>query len=138
MGDTVKKYHTDLEHKIYPGDIRVHDVSKYYAEDGTDLRDFKNADRAAGNFNEPMIYESPDGGKTIKSRPANNPPKKDKYVQQVKKNFEQRSQLGISKYNTTLERTDVDLLGWLTHLQEELMDATLYIERLKDEATKNS
>ena len=87
MGDTVKKYHTDLEHKIYPGDIRVHDVSKYYAEDGTDLRDFKNADRAAGNFNEPMIYESPDGGKTIKSRPANNPPKKDKYVQQVKKNF---------------------------------------------------
>ena len=138
MGDTVKKYHTDLEHKIYPGDIKVHDVSKYYAEDGTDLRDFKNADRAAGNFNEPMIYESPDGGKTIKSRPANNPPKKDRYVQQVKKNFEQRSQLGISKYNTTLERTDVDLLGWLTHLQEELMDATLYIERLKDEATKNS
>ena len=138
MSDTVKKYHTDIEHKIYPGDIRVHDVSKYYAEDGTDLRDFKNADRAAGNFNEPMIYESPDGGKTIKARPANNPPKKDKYVQQVKKNFEQRSQLGISKYNTTLERTDVDLLGWLTHLQEELMDATLYIERLKDEATKNS
>ena len=85
-----------------------------------------------------QIYESPDGGKTIKARPANNPPKKDKYVQQVKKNFEQRSQLGISKYNTTLERTDVDLLGWLTHLQEELMDATLYIERLKDEATKNS
>ena len=76
MGDTVKKYHTDLEHKIYPGDIRVHDVSKYYAEDGTDLRDFKNADRAAGNFNEPMIYESPDGGKTITSRPANNPPKR--------------------------------------------------------------
>ena len=138
MSDTVKKYHTDLEHKIYPGDIKVHDVSKYYAEDGTDLRDFKNADRAAGNFNEPMIYESPDGGKTITSRPANNPPKKDKYVQQVKKNFEQRSQLGISKYNTTLERTDVDLLGWLTHLQEELMDATLYIERLKDETTKNS
>ena len=65
-------------------------------------------------------------------------PKTDKYVQQVKKNFEQRSQLGISKYNTTLERKDVDLLGWLTHLQEELMDATLYIERLKDETTKNS
>ena len=65
-------------------------------------------------------------------------PKTDKYVQRVKENFEQRSQTGIKKYNTTLERKDVDLLGWLTHLQEELMDATLYIERLKDETTKNS
>ena len=65
-------------------------------------------------------------------------PKKDKYVQRVKENFEQRSQTGIKKYNTTLERKDVDLLGWLNHLQEELMDATLYIERLKDETTKNS
>ena len=65
-------------------------------------------------------------------------PKTDKYVQRVKENFEQRSQTGIKKYGTTLERKDVDLLGWLTHLQEELMDATLYIERLKDETTKNS
>lgn len=65
-------------------------------------------------------------------------PKTDKYVQRVKENFEQRSKTGIEKYGTTLERKDVDLLGWLTHLQEELMDATLYIERLKDETTKNS
>ena len=65
-------------------------------------------------------------------------PKTDKYVQRVKDNFEQRSKTGIEKYGTTLERKDVDLLGWLTHLQEELMDATLYIERLKDETTKNS
>ena len=57
--------------------------------------------------------------------------KKDKYVQAVKKNFEKRSQVGIKKYNTTLERDDVDFVGWLNHLQEELMDATLYIERLK-------
>lgn len=64
--------------------------------------------------------------------------KKDKYVQEVKDLFEQRSKIGIEKYNTTLERNDVDLLGWLTHLQEELMDATLYIQRLKSEVTKDS
>ena len=64
--------------------------------------------------------------------------KKDKYVQEVKDIFEQRSQTGIKKYNTTLERDDVDLLGWLTHLQEELMDATLYIQKLKSEVTKDS
>jgi hypothetical protein len=61
------------------------------------------------------------------------PDKKDKYVQAVKERFEQRSQTGIRKYNTTLERTDLNLQDWLLHLQEELMDATLYIERLKEE-----
>jgi Trm5-related predicted tRNA methylase len=60
-------------------------------------------------------------------------PKKDSYVQLVKAKFEQRSQTGIEKYNTTLERKDLDLQEWLNHLQEELMDATLYIERLKAE-----
>ena len=57
--------------------------------------------------------------------------KKDKYVQAVKEKFEQRSQTGIKKYNTSLEREDLSFLDWLTHLQEELMDATLYVERLK-------
>jgi hypothetical protein len=63
-------------------------------------------------------------------------PKKDSYVQIVKAKFEQRSQTGIKKYNTTLEREDLDLQEWLTHLQEELMDATLYVERLKAELKK--
>lgn len=62
-----------------------------------------------------------------------NKPIKDGYVQIVKSKFEQRSQLGIKKYNTTLERGDLNLQDWLNHLQEELMDATLYIERLKAE-----
>lgn len=29
-----------------------------------------------------------------------------------------------------MERTDLDIVGWLTHLQEELMDAAVYVERL--------
>lgn len=75
---------------------------------------------------------------TVGSYPFNEVVKKDKYVQQVKDLFEERSQTGIKKYGTTLERDDVDLLGWLTHLQEELMDATLYIQKLKSEVTKDS
>lgn len=57
----------------------------------------------------------------------------DKYVQAVKDKFEQRSQTGIKKYNTTLERTDLTLEEWLTHAQEEAMDLTLYLERIKAE-----
>lgn len=44
-----------------------------------------------------------------------------------------RSVFGYKKYGVTTERTDVNVLGWLQHLQEELMDAAIYIERLKGE-----
>lgn len=58
---------------------------------------------------------------------------KDKIVEKVIEKYQQRSEIGIKKYNTTLERNDLTLTQWLTHLQEELMDATLYIERIKKE-----
>tara|TARA_R110000803_G_scaffold2472_11_gene8446 strand:+ start:2168 stop:2497 length:330 start_codon:yes stop_codon:yes gene_type:complete len=55
---------------------------------------------------------------------------KDQYVQSVKEKFEKRSQTGIKKYNTTLERTDLNLSDWLLHAQEEAMDFTLYLEKI--------
>jgi hypothetical protein len=57
----------------------------------------------------------------------------DKIVLRVLSRFAERSQVGINKYNTTLERTDLNTLEWLTHAQEEAMDFVLYLERLKDE-----
>jgi hypothetical protein len=47
--------------------------------------------------------------------------------------YRERSETGIKKYGTTLERKDLNLIDWLNHLQEELMDASLYVERLKEE-----
>lgn len=58
---------------------------------------------------------------------------KDSIVESVINQFKQRSEVGIKKYNTTLDRNDIDLLGWLQHLSEELCDAILYLERLKKE-----
>mgnify|MGYP000973075880 FL=1 len=57
----------------------------------------------------------------------------DQIVIRVLSRFSERSQVGIAKYKTTLERTDLDTLEWLTHAQEEAMDFVLYLERLKDE-----
>lgn len=54
---------------------------------------------------------------------------KDRIVQIVIEKFQQRSEAGIKKYGTTLEQNNDD--DFLTHLQEELMDAILYIEKLK-------
>ena len=54
---------------------------------------------------------------------------KDKIVERVISKYNKRSEIGISKYNTTLENNNLLMKEWLVHLQEELMDATLYIEK---------
>ena len=59
--------------------------------------------------------------------------KGDTIVEDVINKFRKRSEAGMLKYNTTLDRTDLSTLDWLTHLQDELMDAILYVERLKKE-----
>lgn len=52
-------------------------------------------------------------------------------VQEVKQLYEERSQVGINKYGTTLENSTQDTLEFIQHLQEELMDGTLYLQKLK-------
>lgn len=47
-----------------------------------------------------------------------------------------RSERGLRKYGVTTERTDLDLYDWLVHLQEELMDGSVYIERILQELRK--
>jgi hypothetical protein len=54
---------------------------------------------------------------------------KDAIVAKVIEAYKTRSEVGIAKYGTTLEDNNTD--DFLQHLQEELMDATLYIEKLK-------
>lgn len=56
---------------------------------------------------------------------------KDSIVESVIKKFQDRSNVGIKKYNTTLDRKDINFNGWAEHLQQELMDSILYLERLK-------
>ena len=36
----------------------------------------------------------------------------------------------IEKYGVTMERGDLNFKEWMTHLQEELMDAIVYIEKV--------
>ena len=40
------------------------------------------------------------------------------------------------KYGVTMERGDLSLIEWLTHLQEELMDAAVYVQRLIEEVER--
>ena len=61
----------------------------------------------------------------------------DPIVDTVIDKFKGRSDVGIAKYGTTVDRNDLSVLDWLKHLQEELMDATLYIEKLSKELNKS-
>ena len=53
----------------------------------------------------------------------------DPIVDSVIEQYKQRSKIGVDKYGTTLEQNNTD--DFLQHLKEELMDATLYIEKLQ-------
>ena len=61
------------------------------------------------------------------------PTSEDSFVNNVIEKYVSRSAVGMEKYGTNLERTDLSEEDWLVHLQEELMDAILYIQAARDE-----
>jgi len=66
---------------------------------------------------------------------------RDPVVENVVDKFVSRSNVGFAKYGRTLhsERTGKhkDLAGYLNDIQEELMDAILYIQAAREELTDN-
>ena len=55
----------------------------------------------------------------------------DSNVNAVCERLKSRSATGVKKYGVTTDRTDLSLDAWLNNLQEELMDAVIYIERAR-------
>ena len=64
---------------------------------------------------------------------------RDPVVERVVDKFVGRSDVGYKKYGDTLEEDPSEMLEWLNHLQEELMDAVLYLQKAKEkyEATSS-
>ena len=54
----------------------------------------------------------------------------DTIVENVVNRFKERSEVGIAKYGTTMDRKDLSTLEWMIHFREELMDGLLYLERV--------
>ena len=57
---------------------------------------------------------------------------RDPVVERVVNKFVSRSDVGYKKYGVTLEDDHSDMFEWLNHLQEELMDAVLYLQKAKE------
>ena len=60
---------------------------------------------------------------------------KDPNVAAVITKHKQRAEQGLQKYGVDTTRTDSSIKEWLEHLQEELMDAAVYIERILNDAS---
>ncbi len=58
---------------------------------------------------------------------------RDPVVERVVDKFVGRSDVGFEKYGVTLEDDPSDMLAWLNHLQEEMMDAVLYLQKAKQQ-----
>jgi hypothetical protein len=61
---------------------------------------------------------------------------RDPIVERVVDKFISRSDVGYKKYGVTLEDDKSNVFEWINHLQEELMDATLYLQKLKESTTE--
>lgn len=61
---------------------------------------------------------------------------RDPVVERVVDKFVSRSDVGFAKYGITLEDDKSNLFQWMNHLQEELMDAVLYLQKLKETTTE--
>jgi len=57
-------------------------------------------------------------------------PNTDTIVQSVQADLQARSERGMAKYGTTLDRTDLTQKEWLQHAYEEALDFALYLKKL--------
>jgi len=62
---------------------------------------------------------------------------RDPVVENVVDKFVGRSNVGFAKYGTTLRDDPSDMWEWLNHIQEELMDAVLYLQKAKETYSKD-
>ena len=62
--------------------------------------------------------------------------KTDYVVDSVIDQFIDRATFGRSKYGVGMDREDLSILEWLDHAQQEAMDFTLYIQKIKSELKK--
>jgi len=60
----------------------------------------------------------------------------DSVVFEIIKEFGERAAKGYNKYGTDMDRTDLSVTDWAQHLREELMDALVYLTRLKKDIIK--
>lgn len=148
----VENLYTTKQHWVYQNDIlwkTIMPTSQWYMfnhylgyqkEGYSDLSQDQKIAIVPQIVGEPMVPPNPllqeDKQDDKSSQTVNNSYCADSIVNSVISAFIGRSNVGLQKYGTTLDRDDLSVLDWIQHAQEEHMDAILYLEKLKTEIIK--
>jgi hypothetical protein len=60
----------------------------------------------------------------------------DSNVNEVRQLLLDRAEVGLKKYGVTTDRTDLNVVDWLVHAREEVLDLSLYLTRVIKEVKK--
>lgn len=60
-----------------------------------------------------------------------------KHLNLVIQDLQQREQRGLSKYGTTMDRTDLNHKEWLQHAYEEALDLALYLKKIMNDSAQD-
>lgn len=58
---------------------------------------------------------------------------KSSVVESIQEDLEYREAVGLNKYNTTVDRTDLSEDEWLQHAYEEALDFCVYLKKIINE-----
>ena len=107
---------------------KIEKAAEYYAHNNFNMHETNSYKELKKGFKAGVDWE------TIKNWAKSPVQTKDKIVEDLKREFDIRSCVGIDKYKTTLQDNNKD--DFLQHLKEELMDAALYIQKLQSNESK--
>jgi hypothetical protein len=124
IGDKVRVTRQTNEHSFNVGDV-VECISSRVTVIGK-LKCFKFSNGTKEQLLDEIDFEK-----------YKEPKLKDSIVKEVRQDLKDRSKGGIKKYGVTLDRKDLDLLDWLTHSYEEVLDTALYLKRAIKELKTN-
>lgn len=62
----------------------------------------------------------------------------DRFWQRIQQTYEAQREKGIQTYGDVLENNKADILARLNYLSEELVDALMYIEWIKEQLSEDA
>ena len=57
----------------------------------------------------------------------------DSILTELLEKYVQRAEIGKAKYNMDMDRDDLSITEWVNHAQEEAMDLSIYLTKIKRE-----
>lgn len=115
------------------------DTHRVLWSDGHDPRGQKRAEAVAlymQKYGQITLLESPEPPVIICQPVVDREVKVTHIEAAVIRQIENRATKGQQKYGVGMDRTDLGILEWLQHAQEEALDFAIYLERLKEEYRK--